>query len=210
MNWRLIVPAENWQNPLPLPEEQIPLLETIAERLGLRAHRDPEQQKFYLGLPSKKIPWHQRKVKLSEAAAAPYRTTGIYRAAPLLEIDPKEPLSENFRAGEFFPNDPQCKYLRISPELIEALERLRQKIGGAAITIHSAYRPPAYNAAIGGVSNSAHIDGLAADISADGVSTSQLYRAADEIIGARGGVGYYPRAEFVHIDVRGHHARWTG
>ena len=40
----------------------------------------------------------------------------------------------------------------------------------------SAYRPPAYNAAIGDT----------------------------------GGVGYYPRAEFVHIDVRGHFARWTG
>ena len=210
MSWRLIVPAEDWQNPIPLPEEQMPLLEMVAQRLGLRVHRDSEQRKFYLGLPGKSIPWHQRTVTLSEAAAAPYKTTGIYRAAPLLEIDPKEPLSPHFRAGEFFPNDPKCKYLRISPALIEALEKLRQKIGGAAITIHSAYRPPAYNAAIGGVSNSAHIDGLAADISANGVSTDQLYRAADEVIGGTGGVGYYPRAEFVHIDVRGHFARWTG
>jgi uncharacterized protein YcbK (DUF882 family) len=154
--------------------------------------------------------WHHRTVQLSEAEAAPYRTTGIYRAAPLLDLDRKEKLSAHFRAGEFFPNDPSYRYLRISPALISALEEIRSQLGGVPITVHSAYRPPAYNASIGGVSNSTHIDGLAADISSPGASTEQLYRVTERVIGDRGGVGYYPEQHFVHLDVRGSYSRWTG
>mgnify|MGYP001180922480 CR=1 FL=1 len=222
-SWKLIVPPEDWQHPLEIDPSQLPLLEEIARRLALRITRDDQRGKLYLGLPGdssegvlypvgKRFP----KAHLSEAEAARYGVTGIYSAAPLLALDPDELLSEHFRAREFFPQDASYRFLRIAPELIERLEQLRKKLGDRPITIHSAYRPPAYNRSVGGVSNSAHIDGLAADISAAGTSTDALYRLCDQVIGEGGGVGYYPHLQFVHIDVRGRrggsrfYSRWTG
>ena len=93
---------------------------------------------------------------------------------------------------------------------IRRLEKIRTALGGVAITVHSAYRPPEYNRSVGGVSNSAHIDGLAADISAAGISTEALHKVCEEIIGDDGGVGYYPSQQFCHIDVRGYGSRWNG
>jgi len=51
--------------------------------------------------------------------------------------------------------------------LAETLERVRA-LGGKAIIVSSAYRSPAVNAAVGGVGNSAHQTGLAADINRSG------------------------------------------
>ena len=106
--------------------------------------------------------------------------------------------------------DRSYRYLRVSPHLVEALEKIRTALGDRPLTIHSAYRPPAYNRQVGGVANSAHIDGLAADLSVEGVSTAELHRACEKVIGDSGGVGYYPTQQFVHIDVRGSRSRWTG
>lgn len=58
-----------------------------------------------------------------------------------------------------------------------------------------------YNREVGGVSNSTHIDGLAADIYCDGLSTEALYDICLKVIGPRGGVGYYPKSGFVHVDL---------
>lgn len=217
-SWKLIVPPEDWQHPLEVDASQLPLLEEIARRLALCITRDDQRGKLYLGLSKPEggegvlYPSGKRfsQARLSEAEAARYGVTGVYSAAPLLAIDPDEPLSEHFRAREFFPQDASYRFLRIAPELLDRLEQIRHRLGGRPITIHSAYRPPAYNRSVGGVSNSTHIDGLAADLSAANTSTDALYRACDEVIGQGGGVGYYPGQQFVHIDVRGHHSRWTG
>ncbi|KUZ33599.1 D-Ala-D-Ala carboxypeptidase family metallohydrolase [Burkholderia territorii] len=45
----------------------------------------------------------------------------------------------------------------------EALERVRELLGGRPVVVTSGYRSPALNSAIGGVPNSAHKLGLAAD-----------------------------------------------
>ncbi|RQZ27301.1 peptidase M15 [Burkholderia sp. Bp9017] len=45
----------------------------------------------------------------------------------------------------------------------EALERVRELLGGRPVIITSGYRSPALNRAVGGVPNSAHQAGLAAD-----------------------------------------------
>jgi len=58
------------------------------------------------------------------------------------------------------------------------------------------------------VSNSTHIDGLAADIYSDYVSVDELYDICDRVIGDRGDVGYYPSQGFIHVDLRGYRARW--
>ena len=223
--WRLFAPAEDWQHPLEIDESTLPLLVTLAERLGLRVTRDDAQRKFYLGLgsaPSGKVLASGEgvtypsglvipKAVLSEAEAARYGITGIYTAAPLVATQKTDRLSTNFTAGEFAPSgDLSYRFLRISPELVRRLEKIRAALGGAAITVHSAYRPPEYNRSVGGVSNSAHIDGLAADISATNITTEALRRACEVVIGEDGGVGYYPGQQFCHIDVRGYRSRWEG
>ena len=52
---------------------------------------------------------------------------------------------------------------KISPRLLELLEQLRANIGGA-IEISCAYRCPKHNAEVGGVPNSQHVLGTAADV----------------------------------------------
>ncbi|MBX3172583.1 MAG: DUF882 domain-containing protein [Candidatus Eremiobacteraeota bacterium] len=220
--WRLFAPAEDWLHPIEIEESELPLLATVGERLGLRVGRNDAQRKFFLGLPT--VPKTSSggegvtypsglsipKAVLSVAEAARYGTTGIYTAAPLLAARASDKLSQHFSAGEFYPGDSSYRFLRISAELIRRLEKIRTALGGVAITVHSAYRPPEYNRLVGGVSNSAHIDGLAADISAAGISTEALRRVCEVIIGDDGGVGFYPSQEFCHIDVRGYGSRWNG
>lgn len=220
--WLLIAPAENWQHPLALEGASLELLTEVSQRLGLRMTRDEQQRKLYLGLPAAApsvIPVNELgypsgkslpKASLSEAEAARYGTTGLYQAAPLVAPRAGDRLSEHFQAGEFMPHDDSYRFLRVSPELVRRLEKIRSALGNVAITIHSAYRPPDYNRQVGGVSNSAHLDGLAADISAEGIATADLHRVCEAVIGDDGGLGYYPGQQFCHIDVRGSRSRWTG
>ena len=68
----------------------------------------------------------------------------------------------------------------------------------------SGYRSPETNAKLrkrgkGAAKNSYHIQGKAVDIRLPGYRTSALRRAAYHL--KLGGVGYYPRQKFVHIDV---------
>jgi len=46
--------------------------------------------------------------------------------------------------------------------------------------------------------HSLHIEGRAIDIRLEGFDTARLHRAA--LAMARGGVGFYPRSDFVHLD----------
>ena len=68
----------------------------------------------------------------------------------------------------------------------------------------SGYRSPKTNNLLrkrgkGAAKNSYHIKGQAVDIRLPGHRTSVLRRAAYEL--KRGGVGYYPKSSFVHIDI---------
>lgn len=220
--WRLFAPPEDWRRPIDIDESQLKLLTTLAEQLGLRFGRNDEQRKFFLGLPdgSKSesssggegvkypsglsIP----KAVLSVAEAARYGTTGEYEAAPLLAAKPTDRLSAHFTASEFMCHDSSYRYLRVSPELVRRLEKIRTNLGGAAIHVNSGYRPPEYNRSVDGSPNSAHIDGLAADIRAEGIPTDALRRVCEVVIGKDGGLGYYPHLGFCHVDVRGYEARW--
>ncbi len=218
--WRLFAPPEDWRHPIEIDESQLPLLTQVAEQLDLRFGRNDEQQKVFLGLPEvedskassggvkypsgRSIP----KAVLSVAEAARYGITGEYTAAPLLAARPTDRLSAHFTAGEFMCHDPSYLYVRISPELVRRLEKIRSNLRGAAIHINSGYRPPEYNRFVDGSPNSAHIDGLAADIRAEGIPTDALRRVCEVVIGKDGGLGYYPDLGFCHVDVRGYEARW--
>lgn len=91
----------------------------------------------------------------------------------------------------------------MSVELVDALERLRRIRGGRPLTIISGYRSASHNAAVGGVKNSQHLYGRAADIPAGYATVGEAARAGFTGIGSQG-----PWA--VHVDVRpGPAARWT-
>lgn len=82
------------------------------------------------------------------------------------------------------------------PELMDALEALRAAVG-VPLSVTSGYRCPKHNAAIGGHPNSAHLQGLAADISADGRLQYQILRHAAAV----GFTGIGVASWGVHLDL---------
>ena len=78
------------------------------------------------------------------------------------------------------------------------------KIGrNTRFEVISAYRSPATNAMLRGTSNkvamrSLHMQGRAIDVRVQGLDAVLLRNAATGM--KRGGVGYYPSSDFVHLD----------
>lgn len=108
-------------------------------------------------------------------------------------------LSEHFSKSEMSCH--HCGQLPaggISGVLLDGLERLRT-IVGKPIYVTNAYRCPEHNAAVGGVSNSQHVHGTAADIYVDGMGVWELANICKQIFD---GVGEYYGQEFVHVDMR--------
>lgn len=91
--------------------------------------------------------------------------------------------------------------------LAKHLDEVRGFLGDRAITITSGYRPPAVNRAVGGVSNSQHVYGAAADIVVGGIPPHEVFRRLDSWHGSTGGLG--DSSGFTHIDLRGYRARWN-
>lgn len=96
----------------------------------------------------------------------------------------------------------------IDDDLLEFLDALRDKLD-ESLTLSCAYRCPAHNAAVGGVENSQHTQGTAADIIVpDDMTVDELADTARSM--GIGGVGRYHDAGFVHVDVRPYEADWEG
>lgn len=94
---------------------------------------------------------------------------------------------------------------RMDIRLMDLLHDLQTKIGNdGALEVISGYRSPRTNInltrASGGVaSRSYHMRGMAIDIRLPGTSLPKLHNVA--LAMRRGGVGYYPESQFVHVDV---------
>jgi uncharacterized protein YcbK (DUF882 family) len=93
----------------------------------------------------------------------------------------------------------------IDPQLFDLLHRVKTELGARRpFQVISGYRCPTTNQALrtmrgGGVATrSLHMDGKAIDIRLPGVPLSELRDAAMSL--RAGGVGYYPREQFVHVD----------
>jgi uncharacterized protein YcbK (DUF882 family) len=93
----------------------------------------------------------------------------------------------------------------MDPQLFDLLHRVRQTLaGGSVFEVISGYRCPATNNRLrqtrgGGVaSRSLHMDGRAVDVRLSGVPLADLHAAALSL--RAGGVGFYPREQFVHLD----------
>lgn len=101
---------------------------------------------------------------------------------------------------------------RIDPGVLDQLATLRERLDGAGpFEVISGYRCAGTNEHLrltrgGGVATrSLHMDGRAIDVRLDGVALADLRDAALEL--NAGGVGYYPRERFVHVDT-GRVRRW--
>lgn len=93
----------------------------------------------------------------------------------------------------------------MDPQMFDLLHRVRQALGSEGpFEVISGYRCPATNASLrqtrgGGVAqHSLHMEGRAIDVRLPGVALADLRDAALQL--RAGGVGYYPREQFVHID----------
>lgn len=94
---------------------------------------------------------------------------------------------------------------------VRVLEKVRERFG--ATSILSAYRAPAYNAAVGGEDQSLHMQNRALDFRCATGTPAEwadyLFSLRDTGI-FRGGVGTYQGQGFVHVDTRGTNATWSG
>ena len=77
----------------------------------------------------------------------------------------------------------------------------------APVSITSAKRCATHNSEVGGVIDSRHVFGEAADIQVKGVKPEVVYDYINaSVYGEFVGMGLYP--SFIHVDVRGYAARW--
>ena len=108
------------------------------------------------------------------------------------------------RSGEVYP---------IEPKVLDLLHQIGRKLDtDCHFELYSGYRSPKTNAMLrradsGVAAHSLHMEGEAVDITLPGRSLDQLHHVA--LAMQAGGVGYYPDAKFVHVDV-GRVRRWVG
>ena len=128
-----------------------------------------------------------------ESMKTVYWTQGAYVSQALSDINY---ILRDYRTGGV---------KEIDTDLLDLLFALHQKLESTApFNIISGYRSPETNSLLnimskGVVKNSLHIYGKAIDISLPGHELKVLQRAAVDL--QRGGVGYYPSSDFVHVDV---------
>lgn len=123
-------------------------------------------------------------------------------------------LSKNFTAHEFRCRCGKCEYSdgRIGRKdidlgLVVLLESLRADLLNSPITINSGRRCKDHNIAVRGAPESRHLEGDAADITAEGYSPAMVFLALEQHpMSERLGLSQYPT--FVHVDVRGYKSRW--
>ncbi|MBT3182081.1 MAG: YcbK family protein [Deltaproteobacteria bacterium] len=91
----------------------------------------------------------------------------------------------------------------IDPKLIEIIDAIEDHFAGREIKVISAYRSPTRNNAMRRkgrrvAKRSLHMDGMAADIEVKGTPKKLVRNFAYKL--KQGGIGYYGRRTFVHVD----------
>lgn len=122
-----------------------------------------------------------------------------------MKSDAANKVSKHFRLREFASKDGADEVL-IDDDLLTLLEAIHSEAGDKAITINSAYRTQSHNQAVGGVWNSQHVQGKAADIVVEGTDPLTVGQIAEYLLGNRGGIGVYQT--FTHVDTRTTRSRW--
>lgn len=124
--------------------------------------------------------------------------SGVYRVGNKYLPEAFERLNyvlRDFRTNEVFPMDPR---------VVDIICQVQRNAGSRErLNILSGYRSPKTNAMLrsnssGVAKNSYHMYGQAIDIRIPGYNTEKLRKVALNL--KAGGVGYYPRSGFVHVD----------
>ena len=121
-------------------------------------------------------------------------------------------MTKNFSKEEFDCNDGSEMPINIYHNMVKVANQLQilRNYLGKPIQINSAWRSEEYNASVGGVKDSQHIMGRAADISVRDLNPIEVYNTIEKLIMngeiLQGGLGLYDT--FVHYDIRGERARW--
>jgi len=127
-----------------------------------------------------------------ESLRAVYLRDGCYQTDCLAQVDY---FLRDFRTGDVH---------RIDPALLDILFDLQTLADrDEPFQVISGYRSPATNAMLhrrseGVASHSMHLEGRAIDVRLGGSATRELASHARTL--GRGGVGFYARADFVHVD----------
>lgn len=101
-----------------------------------------------------------------------------------------------------FPVEPQEKMVR-------TVDEIRRRLGVPVSIVDaggSGVRCPQHNADVGGVYNSEHLYGRAADLHS-AASPERMKAIAEEVMGNTGGIGLYNWG--IHVDT-GKYSRWNG
>jgi uncharacterized protein YcbK (DUF882 family) len=121
-------------------------------------------------------------------------------------------LTKNFTKAEFESKDGAPMPLEVLQNiktLAGQLQIIRDEIG-KPITITSGYRSPQHNKAINGAKDSYHVRGMAADITAAGLSPIELRNVIKKLMDEgkikAGGLKAYK--SWVHYDFRGNYTTW--
>lgn len=146
---------------------------------------------------------------------APPADDGSPRTLTLFNMNTQETITSTYRrGGRYIPAELQRlstflvdhksgDVIAMDPELFDILWHLQRRLGNSSFEVLSAYRSPQTNAVLARMSrgvarNSLHTQGQAIDIKVPGASPYQVREVAREL--GLGGVGYYPRTGFVHVD----------
>jgi uncharacterized protein YcbK (DUF882 family) len=128
-----------------------------------------------------------------EDACTAYWADGNYLADGLRAVNR---ILRDHRSGDIHP---------IDTGLLDLLYVLQDNVGSCKpYQVISGYRSPATNASLrrhshGVARHSYHMRGMAIDIRLADCRLDRLHRAALAL--QAGGVGYYPRSDFIHVDV---------
>lgn len=106
-------------------------------------------------------------------------------------------------ANRFFRSRKTHRRRAVHPRLLRTLAHVQKHFGNRRIEVVSGYRTPAEGQEL----NSYHQVGRAADVYIAGISKERLFAFCRTL--AHMGCGYYPKAKFVHFDVRGSSALWV-
>lgn len=124
--------------------------------------------------------------------------SGVYRIGDRYLPEAFERMNyvlRDFRTKEVFPMDPR---------VLDIASMVQKRTGsGKPLEVLSGYRSPKTNAMLRNAStgvarNSFHMYGRAMDFRMPGYNTRKLRDIADRL--QAGGVGYYSRSNFIHID----------
>lgn len=146
---------------------------------------------------------------------APPADDGSARTLTLFNMNTQQTITSTYRrGGQYVPAELQKlstflvdhksgDVIAMDPELFDILWHVQRRLGNSSFEVLSAYRSPQTNAVLASMSrgvarNSLHTQGQAIDIKVPGFSPYQVRQVAREL--GLGGVGYYPRTGFVHVD----------